>query len=58
MILFSVILTVVMLVGVATFIFVFERKRATQIEQDLRDSAMEEGELRRDRGLPNLPKQI
>jgi len=39
--LFGVVLTVAVLVGVAIFILAFERKRARQIEHDLRDGARE-----------------
>jgi hypothetical protein len=42
---FGVVLTVVVLVGVAIFILVFERKRARQIEHDLRDMANEQGDV-------------
>ncbi len=34
---FGLVLTIVVLVGVAIFILLFERKRATRIERDLRD---------------------
>ena len=38
---YGVILTVVVLIGVAVFILLFERKRATRIESDLRRMARE-----------------
>jgi len=34
---YAVVLTVVVLIGVAVFILLFERKRARQIEHDLHD---------------------
>jgi len=36
---FSVVLTVMVLIAVAVFILLFERKRARQIEHDLRSDA-------------------
>jgi hypothetical protein len=36
---FGVVLTVVVLVGIAVFILVFERRRAKEIERDLRAQA-------------------
>jgi hypothetical protein len=39
--LFGVVLTVSVLVGVAVFILVFERRRAKEIEHDLRQGARE-----------------
>ncbi len=41
---FGVVLTVIVLVGVAVFILLFERKRATRIERDLRNMADESAE--------------
>ena len=38
---FGAVLTVVVLVGVAVFILLFERKRATAIQRDLTDMARE-----------------
>jgi hypothetical protein len=46
----GVVLTVVVLVGVAIFILVFERKRARQIEHDLRGMANEQRDMREGRG--------
>jgi preprotein translocase subunit YajC len=34
---YSLILTVVVMIGIAVFILLFERKRAREIEHDLRD---------------------
>lgn len=42
--LFGVVLTVAVLVGVAVFILAFERKRAKEIERDLRQGARERRE--------------
>ena len=39
---FGLVLTVVVLVGVAVFILLFERQRASRIERDLRDMAGEQ----------------
>ena len=47
---FGVVLTAVVLVGVAIFILMFERQRARQIDSDLRSSADERGELENGRG--------
>jgi hypothetical protein len=44
---FGVVLTVVVLVGVAVFILLFERRRAVRIERDLKDMARRQ---RRSRG--------
>lgn len=38
---FGVVLTVVVLVGVAVFILAFERRRVREIERDLRDQSKE-----------------
>lgn len=43
---FNVVLTIVVLVGVAVLILLFERKRARRIEHDLRGMADERGEGR------------
>ncbi len=43
---FGVVVTVAVLVGVAIFILVFERRRATQIERDLRDMSKSQGDVR------------
>jgi len=37
-------LTILVLVGVALFILLFERKRATRIQRDLREMADEQGQ--------------
>ena len=42
---FGVVLTIVVLVGVALFILLFERKRATRIQHDLRELAEEQGQV-------------
>jgi hypothetical protein len=47
---FGVVLTGVVLVGVAAFILTFEKKRARQIEHDLPDRANEQGDVGHDRG--------
>lgn len=41
---FGLVLTIVVLVGVAIFILLFERKRATRIQHDLREMADEQGQ--------------
>jgi hypothetical protein len=41
---FGLVLTVVVLVGVALLILLFERRRATRIQHDLRHMADERGE--------------
>jgi preprotein translocase subunit SecA len=47
---FGVVLTGVVLVGVAVFIMMFEKKRARQIQHDLRGRANEQGDVGHDRG--------
>jgi hypothetical protein len=39
--LFSVVLTILVLLAVAVFVLLYERKRARRIEQDLRSQARE-----------------
>lgn len=46
---FGVVLTIAVLVGVAIFILLFEKQRATRIERDLRDMADERREHPRGR---------
>jgi hypothetical protein len=41
---FGLVLTIVVLLGVALFILLFERKRATRIQHDLREMADGQGE--------------
>lgn len=41
---FRLVVTIVVLVGVALFILLFERKRATRIQRDLREMAEERRE--------------
>lgn len=44
---FGMVLTIVVLVGVAVFILLFEKKRAKQIERDLRGTADEQRRRRK-----------
>ena len=50
---FGVVLTVVVMVGVAVFILLFERRRAKQIEHDLRN----EHELRSNMHVRRPPQK-
>ena len=49
---FGLVLTIIVLVGMALLILLFERKRATRIQHDLREMADERGEEPKD-GRPD-----